>query len=53
MGEKDCNENGSIRDEEEMDWIERLKAELNSAFAAPDSAYEPLTVAEVIARNQT
>jgi hypothetical protein len=31
--------------------FERLKAELAHAFAAPESAYEPLTLAEVIARN--
>lgn len=31
---------------------ERLKAELSHAFAAPDSSYELLSVADVIARNQ-
>lgn len=30
----------------------RLKAELQRAFAAPNSAYRPLTAAEVIARNE-
>ncbi|WP_332680998.1 ribbon-helix-helix domain-containing protein [Bosea sp. (in: a-proteobacteria)] len=32
--------------------FERLKAELQRAFAAPDSAYRPLSAAEVIARNE-
>ena len=32
--------------------FDRLKAELGQAFAAPEDAYEPLTAAEVIARNQ-
>jgi Arc/MetJ-type ribon-helix-helix transcriptional regulator len=32
--------------------FDRLKAELRHAFAAPESAYEPLTPAEVIARNR-
>lgn len=32
--------------------FERLRAELQHAFAAPDSAYRRLTAAEVIARNQ-
>ena len=32
--------------------FERLRAELVLAFAAPDSAYLPLTAAEVIARNR-
>lgn len=31
---------------------ERLKAELSHAFAAPDSSYELLSAADVIARNQ-
>lgn len=30
----------------------RLQAELVHAFAAPESSYEPLTAAEVIARNK-
>lgn len=33
--------------------FDRLKAELENAFAAPESAYRPLTAAEVIARNRT
>jgi Arc/MetJ-type ribon-helix-helix transcriptional regulator len=33
--------------------LERLKAELAHAFAAPESSYKALTVAEVVARNQT
>ncbi|GGE37740.1 addiction module antitoxin [Marinicauda pacifica] len=32
--------------------FERLKAELNHAFAAPDSTYQPLSAAEIIARNK-
>ena len=42
------------RDKErvEQEAFGRLKAELAHAFAAPESAYEPLTAAEVIARNQ-
>lgn len=31
--------------------FERLKAELSHAFAAPEAAYQPLTAAEVMARN--
>jgi putative addiction module CopG family antidote len=31
--------------------FERLKAELAVAFAAPDSAYQPLDVEQVLARN--
>ena len=43
------------RDKEraEKEAFDRLKAELARAFAAPESSYEPLTAAEVIARNQT
>lgn len=36
----------------ETEAFERLKAELTHAFAAPDSAYQPLTAADVIARNK-
>ncbi len=32
--------------------FQRLKAELSQAFAAPESAYKPLSAAEVIARNR-
>jgi putative addiction module CopG family antidote len=35
----------------EQQAFERLRAELAQAFAAPESAYQPLTAAEVIARN--
>lgn len=31
----------------------RLRAELAQAYEAPESAYNPLTAAEVIARNQS
>jgi antitoxin ParD1/3/4 len=42
------------RDKEraEHEGFDRLKAELQLAFAAPDSAFQPLTAAEVIARNR-
>jgi antitoxin ParD1/3/4 len=42
------------RDKErtEQEAFDRLKAELTHAFAAPDSSYQPLTAAEVIARNR-
>lgn len=42
------------RDKErvEREAFGRLKAELTHAFAAPDSAYHPLTAAEMIARNK-
>ena len=41
------------RDKErvEREAFDRLKAELNLAFAAPESAYQPLAAAQVIARN--
>jgi Arc/MetJ-type ribon-helix-helix transcriptional regulator len=32
--------------------FQRLKAELSQAFAAPESAYKPLSAADVIARNR-
>ncbi|WP_236651152.1 hypothetical protein [Aquabacterium fontiphilum] len=35
----------------EQQAFDQLKAELAHAFAAPESAYRPLTAAEVIARN--
>jgi antitoxin ParD1/3/4 len=43
------------RDKEraEKEALERLKAELARAFAAPESSYSALTAAEVIARNRT
>lgn len=43
------------RDKEraEKEAFDRLKAELAYAFAAPETSYEPLTAAEVIARNRT
>jgi antitoxin ParD1/3/4 len=36
----------------EAEAFERLKAELNHAFAAPESSYQPLTAADIIARNK-
>jgi len=43
------------RDKERADReaFDRLKAELAHAFAAPESAYKPLTAAEVMVRNRT
>lgn len=43
------------RDKErtEREALDRLKNELQHAFSAPQSAYAPLTAAEVIARNRT
>ncbi|TKW63715.1 MAG: addiction module antitoxin [Paracoccus denitrificans] len=43
------------RDKERSEAVtfDRLKAELNRAFAAPEDSYKPLTAAEVIARNRT
>ncbi|PKA40477.1 transcriptional regulator [Rhizobium sullae] len=43
------------RDKERADKeaFDRLKAELTHAFAAPESAYHPLSAADVIARNAT
>ncbi len=35
----------------EKEAFDRLKAELAHAFAAPDSSYEVLTPAQIIARN--
>lgn len=42
------------RDKERTDHeaFETLKAELSLAFSAPESTYEHLTAADVIARNQ-
>jgi len=42
------------RDKErtEHEAFDRLKAELTQAFAAPESSYQPLTAADVIARNR-
>jgi antitoxin ParD1/3/4 len=42
------------RDKEraEREAFDRLKAELNRAFAAPEDSYKALTAAEVIARNR-
>ncbi len=42
------------RDKErvEQEAFDRLKAELTRSFAAPEESYQPLTAAEVIARNK-
>lgn len=43
------------RDKErvEREAFDRLKAELTQAYSAPESAYKPLSAADVIARNQS
>lgn len=43
------------RDKEraETETFSRLKAELTQAFAASEESYQPLTAADVIARNRT
>ena len=43
------------RDKERMEAqaFDRLKVELEHAFSVPDSSYEPLTAAKVIARNRS
>lgn len=41
------------KDRVEREAFDRLKAELTHAFAAPEPSYQPLTAAEVIARNRT
>lgn len=43
------------RDKErtEAEVLDRLKAELTHAFAAPESSYQSLTAADIIARNKT
>lgn len=38
-------------DRTEQAAFERLRSELTQAFAAPESAYRPLTAQEVLARN--
>ncbi len=40
------------KDRVEAEAFERLKAELTLAFEAPESSYQPLSAAEVIARNR-
>ena len=42
----------SDKERTEQQAFERLKAELVLAFSAPESSYAPLTVADVIKRNQ-
>lgn len=41
------------KERKETDAFERLKTELTHAYAAPEASYQPLTAADVIARNQT
>lgn len=40
------------KERKEQQAFERLKTELAHAFAAPESSYQPLTAADVIARNR-
>jgi putative addiction module CopG family antidote len=40
------------RERVEREGFERLKAELQHAFAAPDSSYRALSAEDVIARNE-
>lgn len=42
------------RDKErtEREGFDRLKAELQHAFSGPDAGYEPLTAADILARNK-
>ena len=40
------------KERKEQEAFERLKIELTHAFAAPESSYQPLTAADVIARNR-
>lgn len=41
------------KDRMEQEAFDRLKAELTHAYAAPEASYQPLTAADVIARNRT
>ena len=40
------------KERKEAEAFERLKTELTHAYAAPESTYQPLTAADVIARNR-
>lgn len=40
------------RDKADEAALQRLKAELTHAFAAPESSYKPMSAADVIARNR-
>jgi putative addiction module CopG family antidote len=40
------------KDRVEREAFDRLKAELSHAFAVPESSYQPLAAADVIARNR-
>lgn len=41
------------KDRAEAEVFDRLKTELTHAFAAPESSYQSLTAADIIARNKT
>jgi antitoxin ParD1/3/4 len=40
------------RERAEKEAFDRLKAEITTAFAMPESSYEPLAAAQVIERNR-
>lgn len=40
------------KERKEQEAFNRLKAELAHAYAAPEASYQPLTAADVIARNR-
>ena len=40
------------KERSEREAFDRLKAELARAFAAPDAEYQPLSAADIIARNK-
>ncbi len=42
----------SDKERAEVEPFNRLKTELTHAFAAPEASYQPLTAAEMIARNR-
>lgn len=61
VGEQGCYENVSeyVRDlirrdkeRKDIETYERLRAELLHAYAAPEDSYQPLTAADIIARNR-
>jgi antitoxin ParD1/3/4 len=56
VGESENQENASEfrrnKEPTEKEAIDRLKADLTRAFAAPEDTYQPLSAADLIARNQ-
>jgi len=47
-----CGRHARDKDSKQAAAFERLKAELAHAYAAPESSYNALTAADVIARNR-